>query len=147
MSPAHRPDIAEAHINKLTLSADDGWAQTHPFDFPVNPEGRIQDDIPAAEASKTRISRLQAPAGKVRMVLDTDTYNEIDDQFALTYALLSPDKLSVEAIYAAPFHNSRSNGPGDGMEKSYEEILRLLEFLGRSAHGFAYRGSTEYLGY
>ena len=98
-------------------------------------------------SEQDRISRLQAPAGKVRMVLDTDTYNEIDDQFALTYALLSPDKLSVEAIYAAPFHNSRSNGPGDGMEKSYEEILRLLEFLGRSADGFAYRGSTEFLGY
>ena len=97
-------------------------------------------------SEQDRISRLQASAGKVRMVLDTDTYNEIDDQFALTYALLSPDKLSVEAIYAAPFHNSRSNGPGDGMEKSYEEILRLLDFLGRSADGFAYRGSTEFLG-
>ena len=97
-------------------------------------------------SEQTRISRLQAPAGKARMVLDTDTYNEIDDQFALTYALLSPDKLSVEAIYAAPFHNSRSTGPGDGMEKSYEEILRLLDFLGRSADGFAFRGSTEFLG-
>ena len=93
-----------------------------------------------------RISRLAAPAGKVRMALDTDTYNEIDDQFALVYALLSPERLSVEAIYAAPFHNSRSAGPGDGMEKSYEEILRLLDFLGRSADGFAMRGSTEYLG-
>ncbi|MCY4020778.1 MAG: nucleoside hydrolase [Chloroflexi bacterium] len=93
-----------------------------------------------------RIGRLAAPVGKLRMVLDTDTYNEIDDQFALTYALLSRERLSVEAIYAAPFHNSRSTGPGDGMEKSYEEILRLLDFLGRSADGFAFRGSTAYLG-
>ncbi len=80
------------------------------------------------------------------MVLDTDAYNEIDDQFALTYALLSPEQLQVEAIYAAPFHNSRSSGPGDGMEKSYEEILRLLDFLGVSADGFAFRGSTDYVG-
>ena len=93
-----------------------------------------------------RIRRLRAPVGKLRMVLDTDTYNEIDDQFALVYALLSPERLSVEAVYAAPFHNSRSAGPGDGMEKSYDEILRLLDFLGRSADGFAFRGSTEYLG-
>lgn len=92
------------------------------------------------------LSRLQHPGRKARMVLDTDTYNEIDDQFALTYALLSPDQLSVEAIYAAPFHNTRSAGPADGMEKSYEEILRLLDFLGWSADGFAYRGSTAYLG-
>ena len=93
-----------------------------------------------------RISRLGHPGHKARMVLDTDTYNEIDDQFALTYALLSPEQLSVEAIYAAPFHNTRSEGPGDGMEKSYQEILRLLDFLGRSADGFAFRGSTEYIG-
>ncbi len=93
-----------------------------------------------------RISRLQHPRRKVRMVLDTDTYNEIDDQFALTYALLSPAELSVEAIYAAPFHNNRSDSPADGMEKSYQEILRLLDFLGRSAAGFAFRGATEYVG-
>ncbi len=93
-----------------------------------------------------RIKRLGQPVPKARIVLDTDTYNEIDDQFALTYALLSPEQMTVEAVYAAPFHNARSAGPGDGMEKSYEEILRLLDFLGWSPQGFAFRGSTEYLG-
>ena len=92
-----------------------------------------------------RLERLQPPASKVRMVLDTDTYNEIDDQFAVVQALLSPDKLSVEAIYAAPFDNSRSSGPGDGMEKSYEEILRLLERLDVSPEGLVFRGSTDIL--
>lgn len=93
-----------------------------------------------------RLDRLDHPRRRVRMALDTDTYNEIDDQFALTYALLSPEQMQVEAIYAAPFHNSRSSGPGDGMEKSYDEILRLLDFLGSAADGFAFRGSTEYVG-
>ena len=32
------------------------------------------------------------------------------------------------------------------MELSYREILRLLERLGRSPDGFAFRGSTDYLG-
>ena len=31
------------------------------------------------------------------------------------------------------------------MEKSYEEILRLLERLHMDAEDFAYRGSTDYL--
>ena len=66
-----------------------------------------------------RQQRLAYPPGKIRMVLDTDTYNEIDDQFAVVYALLSPELLKVEAIYAAPFSNDNSSGPGDGMEKSY----------------------------
>jgi inosine-uridine nucleoside N-ribohydrolase len=79
------------------------------------------------------------------MVLDTDTYNEIDDQFAVVYSLIS-DTLDVEAIYAAPFYNSRSTGPGDGMRKSYAEILRLLQRLDRSPEGFAFHGSDRYLG-
>src|SRR5690606_25895342 len=72
--------------------------------------------------------------------------NEVDDQFALVYALLSPERLAVEAIYAAPFHNRRSSGPEDGMERSYAEILRLLDKLGRSPDGWVFKGSTGYLG-
>ena len=92
-----------------------------------------------------RLQKLRPPAGKVRMVLDTDTYNEIDDQFAVVYSLISPEKLDVEAIYAAPFFNKRSSGPGDGMEKSYQEILQLLERLKVSPVNFVFKGSTEYL--
>jgi purine nucleosidase len=92
-----------------------------------------------------QLKRLDHPPDKVRFVLDTDTYNEIDDQFALIYALMSPEKLDFEAVYAAPFSNSRSLGPADGMEKSYEEILRLLKFMDVEPNGFAYRGSTAYL--
>ncbi len=92
-----------------------------------------------------RLNRLKPPSEKVRMVLDTDTYNEIDDQFALAYAYLSKDKISLEAIYAAPFKNRRSESPADGMEKSYLEIERLLSLLGESSENFAYRGSDRYL--
>ena len=100
--------------------------------FPAIPEGQ-------------RLERLRPPAKRpVRMVLDTDTYNEIDDQFALVYALISPE-LDVQAVYAAPFHNKRSSGPGDGMEKSYEEILRVLSRLGKDPKDFAFKGSTHYL--
>ena len=49
-------------------------------------------------ADSVRLSRLQPPTSRVRMVLDTDTYNEIDDQFAVVYALLSKEKLDVEAL-------------------------------------------------
>ena len=92
-----------------------------------------------------RLQRLQLPAGKLRMVLDTDTYNEVDDQFAVVHALLSPERLSVEAIYAAPFYNKRSNGPADGMERSYEEIMRLLDKMSWPADGLVFRGATAYL--
>lgn len=83
--------------------------------------------------------------GKADAVLDTDTFNEIDDQFALAFAALSPDALNLKAVLAAPFHNNRSSGPADGMEKSYEEILNVLKLLDKPADDFVFHGSTSFL--
>ncbi len=48
--------------------------------------------------------RLALPKnGPVRLLIDTDTANEIDDQFALAWALLSPEHMTVEAVTAEPF--------------------------------------------
>jgi inosine-uridine nucleoside N-ribohydrolase len=88
---------------------------------------------------------LALPQGKCDLILDTDTYNEIDDQFALTYALLASDCITLHGVTAAPFHNDRSDSPGDGMEKSYEEILRVMKLSGFEGACPVYRGSTEYL--
>ena len=91
--------------------------------------------------------RLLAPRpGRLRAVLDTDTYNEIDDQFALVQVMLSPERINLEAIYAAPFHNDRSDGPGHGMELSHGEILELLGRLDAPADGLVFRGVTDYVG-
>lgn len=92
-----------------------------------------------------RLSRLQAPQGKVQVVIDTDTYNEIDDQFAVVYGLLSPEQMEVQAIYAAPYLNNRSVSPKDGMEKSFEEIERLLDKLAMKRENLVYRGSDAFL--
>lgn len=82
---------------------------------------------------------------KIKAVLDTDTYNEIDDQFALAYLMLDKERFEVRGVFAAPFTNSRSTGPADGMEKSYEEILRLFELLGENPEKLVYGGSKTYL--
>ena len=97
-------------------------------------------------SDEQRISMLKLPVGKVRAVLDTDTFNEIDDQFAIVQALLSPERIGLEAIYAAPFQNSRAISPQHGMELSYDEILRLLERLGKNPAGFVFKGVTDYVG-
>ena len=54
--------------------------------------------------SDARMRELLAPPnGPVRLIIDTDTANEIDDQFALTWALLSSDRLEIEGVTAEPF--------------------------------------------
>tara|TARA_B100000674_G_C37973694_1_gene978243 strand:- start:4716 stop:5639 length:924 start_codon:yes stop_codon:yes gene_type:complete len=97
-------------------------------------------------SNKKRLELLSPRAGKLRVVMDTDAYNEIDDQFAIAQMMLSSERLSIEAIYAAPFHNYRSKSPRDGMEQSYDEILRLLDLLKIDSEGFVYRGLGEYVG-
>jgi purine nucleosidase len=79
-----------------------------------------------------------------RVVLDTDTFNEIDDQFAVAYAVRSSDKIELEAISAAPFTNKRATTAKEGMTRSYEEIERLLERLS-SPEIPHYHGSEAYL--
>lgn len=90
-----------------------------------------------------RLKNLTVPAGPIDVVLDTDTYNEIDDQFAVAYMLRSKEKLNVQAIYAAPFFNEKSQGPADGMEKSYLEIRKLLDLMGETCD--VYKGAVRYL--
>lgn len=133
--------------------------------------------------------RLALPTGKLRVVIDTDTANEIDDQFALAWALLSPEKLDVLAVTAEPFsfaHHlpelraaevallageacpenlvggfqgwlSRLHrqgrrvgdltlvGPAEGMEQSYQEILRVFDACGVVSKGRVFRGADRYM--
>ena len=92
-----------------------------------------------------RLKNLCVPEGPIDCVLDTDTYNEIDDQYALSL-MLKHEKFNVKALYAAPFHNNNSTSPEDGMEKSYNEILKVLDLMGRhDPDGVVFRGSKTYL--
>lgn len=93
--------------------------------------------------NEQRIKNLSAPVGQFDVVLDTDAYNEIDDQFAIAYLLSYGERANTRAIYAAPFFNAKSTGPADGMEKSYDEIIKLLGLMNIERDVF--RGSDSYL--
>jgi purine nucleosidase len=135
---------------------------------------------------------LEPPDGPVRLVIDTDAHNEIDDQFTLAWALLSEDAFDIEAVLAAPYsfahhrepllaayeevrqdrlshgpevaivgsyhrwaqnlieagtdpHDIDFVGPAEGMELSYQEILKVYELLGKDPTGLVHRGSAAYL--
>ena len=91
------------------------------------------------------LKRLAPPAKDkvLQVVIDTDTYNEVDDQFAVAYALLSPERMKVQAIYAAPFLNKRSKSSGHGMELSYQEILNILDVMQIPSSGWVFKGSEQ----
>jgi purine nucleosidase len=140
--------------------------------------------------------RLAPPNSRPRVVIDTDTANEIDDSFALAWALLRADALDVVAVTAAPYsfehrrqeilralatraspqsastfdlallvqHRAQLErferrgwtldgirdwpvfcDPGEGMERSHEEIVRVFGALGLDAAARVCRGSRGYL--
>lgn len=103
--------------------------------------------------------RLAAPKGPVRCVIDADAANEIDDQFALAWALNCGERLIVDAIYAAPFSFAHRrallpsapqdappfNPPAEGMARSHDEIIRVCELMGVPHSGRVFKGSAGYL--
>ncbi len=92
------------------------------------------------------LKKLERPSGKIHMVLDTDAFNEVDDQYAISYALKKQDKIVMDAIYAAPFFNDLATSVKDGMEKSYREIKKLLPLLEREdLTDRVFKGSEDYL--
>ena len=134
--------------------------------------------------------KLEPPSGPVRLIIDTDTYNEIDDQYTIAWALLSQDQLQIEGMLAEPYshrhhrepltraydllkadpgadlsdflrkyqrsvtnmiandmnpHDLVFADPDEGMELSYQEILKVYDLLDEDSTGKVYRGSPDYL--
>ncbi len=92
----------------------------------------------------TTVRLMEPPAGACGVIIDTDTWNEIDDQFAIIHALMSPE-LRIETIQAAGFHAEVRNTESfeHGMELSYEEAVRVLELSPVKYDGPVLYGSRQ----
>jgi inosine-uridine nucleoside N-ribohydrolase len=86
---------------------------------------------PATPAAAVRpAAPWPPPAGAVRVIVDTDTANEIDDQYALAAALGFPERLRIEGLVAAHFGDP--GGGAKGIGTSHAEAVRVLEKAGRA---------------
>lgn len=74
-----------------------------------------------------------------KVILDCDAYNDIDDQYAIAFAVGSP-KMEVLAVNAVLFNNYRCNGFEDGMTRSYHEIVKVLRLIHADDKVGAYLG-------
>lgn len=74
--------------------------------------------------------RLKLPTDQpVRLLIDTDTANEIDDQYAVAWALLSPDHMTVEAVTAEPFSFAHHKPGLLAAEQAIESGKAYSEYL------------------
>ena len=83
---------------------------------------------------------------KKHVIIDTDTNNEADDQFALAYLIKNKDLFFIDAITIAPYshHRSRLTNVWESQELSYDEAKRVCEFLDFDT-SLIYKGSDDYL--
>ncbi len=83
---------------------------------------------------------------KINVILDTDSCNECDDQFAIAYLIKSQNLFNIEAITIAPYsHATRNISVIEGQELSYNEVLKICKWLDFDTKNKVFKGSMDYL--
>lgn len=80
------------------------------------------------------------------VILDTDTYNEIDDQFALAYLIKNEETFNLRGIFIAPFYNEKVTSIKEGIKLSHKEVIKILSLLNKQEYeSLIYDGASSYL--
>lgn len=81
---------------------------------------------------------------KYHVVLDTDTNNEADDQFALTYLLKSKERIILDAVTIAPYSHENDVSIHEGINMSYEVCKDIFKLCNEDSSNMIFKGSTDY---
>lgn len=111
------------------------------------PYNKQVNDIPRVHNWKEIYEYItQYKKEKLNVILDTDTYNECDDQFALAYMIKNQDIFNIEAITVAPYsHKERNETVISGREKSYNEIIKICNWLNLDTTNKVFKGAEDYI--
>jgi len=86
-----------------------------------------------------KVPKIPPKGQSIRVIIDSDAKNEIDDIWAISLAILSPERFTIEGFVAANFDNARG-GP-DSIDASAKEIETILEKAGMAGRWPIKRGS------
>ncbi|GHV65258.1 hypothetical protein AGMMS49587_19210 [Spirochaetia bacterium] len=86
---------------------------------------------------------------KLKLVIDSDVGNEIDDFYAIALVLASPDRFDLKGIVGANYNNSRPGAGPDSIRTSVALTHELLASAGLDGKFPVFHGShpLQYLGY
>ena len=118
------------------------------------------DDVLGPTERERALAPVDPEAGPVDVVIDTDATNEVDDEFAVVWALLRPDRLRVRALLACPYSHGADVlalpgvvpdldravveaalaggvelpevSPSEGVRRAAAELRRLVDVVGTS---------------
>ncbi|KAA6438981.1 nucleoside hydrolase [Dyadobacter flavalbus] len=89
-------------------------------------------------SSENRPDSIDSPAkpDKIRLIIDSDANNELDDQHALAYAFFSRDQFDLEGI---TINNTRNGGTLKG---HYDEAVRVAKLCNAYNDVKIYKGAS-----
>jgi inosine-uridine nucleoside N-ribohydrolase len=100
-----------------------------------------RDSILRRDPKLRKVPKIPPKGERIRVIIDTDARNEIDDVWAIALAILSQERFKIEGFVAANFDNSRPETGTDSIEASYKEIKIILEKAGLAGKWPVLRGS------
>ncbi|MFQ5823568.1 MAG: nucleoside hydrolase [bacterium] len=87
--------------------------------------------------NKTNVENTKSnKTNKIRVILDTDANNELDDQHAIAYMLFNGDIFDVEGITVNRTYN------GGNIEKHFEEAVRIVKLCSLNSSIKVYKGAS-----
>jgi len=98
------------------------------FDSATADEYQVRRDIiRARKAANRKVPTIPPKNERIRCIVDTDAKNEIDDVWAISLALLCPDRFHIEGFVAANYDNSVEDAGPNSVGGSVGVIETLLE--------------------
>ena len=139
-------DLMIEDSTRISLDLINNGIKVYTMNTRYNQKEQTLDRVSKWKEIYEKISNLNKKENnlKVNVILDTDIYNECDDQFALAYLLKSQDKFNIEAITVAPYHHDNSISIEEEINKSYDEIIKICTWLNFDWTNKVFKGSTDY---
>lgn len=140
-------DLMIEDSTRISLDLISNGIKVYTMNTRYNQKEQTLDRVLKWKEIYERISKLNKKEDnkKINVILDTDIYNECDDQFALSYLLKSRDKFNIEAITVAPYHHDNNISIEEGTDKSYNEIIKICNWLHFDWNNKVFKGSTDYV--
>ncbi len=144
---AHHIDVMIEDSTSICLDLKAHGIKVLTMNTRYNQQNQTLDRVSTWKEIYTRITQPKQPTKqpKLNVILDTDTYNECDDQFALAYLLQSQDRFNIAAITIAPYHHDNRLSVMEGTEKSYQEVLKICHWLNFDPTGKVFKGATDFM--
>lgn len=109
--------------------------------IPPDDYALLRTSIEKRNATKRKVPVIPPKGQNIRVLIDTDARNEIDDIWALALAVSCPERFQIEGFVAANYDNKKPGAGPASIETSAHEVETILEKAGLKGKFPIKRGS------